>query len=328
MRVLVTGGAGFLGSHIAAKLVARGDDVVSLQRSAVTATSERMTAIAGDIASPEVMTEAAKGCDAVIHVAAKAGVWGSRESYERPNVLGTENVIAACLHNGVQKLIYTSTPSVVHTGGDIEGGDESLPYAEHFATHYPETKAVAERAVLRANGLALSTTALRPHLIWGPGDPHLCPRVVQRAKAGRLRLVDGGQKRVDAVYVDNAADAHINALDRLGPEAACAGRAYFITNDEPLLQRDLINGFLRAAGLPECTKSVSRGVASAAGGVLESLYKLVGATSEPPMTRFVAEQLATAHWYCIDAARRDLGYSPQVTMSIGFERLAASLAAT
>jgi nucleoside-diphosphate-sugar epimerase len=222
MRVLVTGGAGFLGSHIAAKLVARGDDVVSLQRSAVTATSERMTAIAGDIASPEVMTEAAKGCDAVIHVAAKAGVWGSRESYERPNVLGTENVIAACLHNGVQKLIYTSTPSVVHTGGDIEGGDESLPYAEHFATHYPETKAVAERAVLRANGLALSTTALRPHLIWGPGDPHLCPRVVQRAKAGRLRLVDGGQKRVDAVYVDNAADAHINALDRLGPEAGLA----------------------------------------------------------------------------------------------------------
>jgi nucleoside-diphosphate-sugar epimerase len=241
-------------------------------------------------------------------------------------------VLDACRARGIQTLVYTSTPSVVHTGGDIEGGTSALPYATHFETAYPETKAIAERMVLEANGTALaqggvlSTCALRPHLIWGPGDAHLLPRVLDRARSGRLRLVGGGAKLVDAVYVDNAADAHIAALDRLAPGAACAGRAYFVTNGEPWPQREVINGFLQAAGLPPCERSISMTAAYRVGAVLELVYRTFGITREPPMTRFVANQLGTAHWYDISDIQADLDWSPAVSMAEGMRRLREALA--
>lgn len=328
MRVLITGGGGFLGSAITRKLLQRGDDVVILNRGHY----EELTTLGaeevqGTLTDAAVVLDAAAHCDAVIHTAALAGVWGPAAEYEAINVLGTRHVLDACRALGITRLVYTSTPSVVHAGGDIEGGDASLPYPDHFETAYPETKARAERMVLEANGTnlptfgPLATVALRPHLIWGPGDPHLMPRVVARAKAGRLRLVDGGEKLIDAVYVDNAADAHICALDALAPEARCAGRAYFVSNDEPLPQRAFINGLLRANGLPPCTKTIGAGTAYAVGAVLEAAYRLVGARNEPPMTRFVANQLATAHWYDVSDTKADLGWTPVVSMAEGMRRL-------
>lgn len=332
MRVLVTGGGGFLGTAIVRALRGRGDEVVSVNRSAYPHI-EALGAVGvqGDIAEEGVITRAAEGCDAIVHVAAKAGVWGKHEAFYRANVQGTQAVLDACDALEIRTLVHTSTPSVIHSGGDVEGVDESAPIPEHFEAPYPETKAEAEKRVLHANGRALgahtlATCALRPHLIWGPGDTQLYPRVVERARRGRLRLVGDGSQRVDAVYVSNAADAHVLALDRLhkeGASAACAGRAYFITNDEPVPQRDVINGMLAAAGLPPCERFVSPKVAYLAGAVLESAFRLVGAKQEPPMTRFVAKQLATAHWYDISAAKRDLGYTPSVSMAEGFERLAA-----
>jgi 2-alkyl-3-oxoalkanoate reductase len=326
VRVLVTGGGGFVGGAIVDQLLARGDQVVSFARGdypALTAKGVRVER--GDLADPEAVHGAAKGCEAVFHVAALPGVWGPASLYESVNLKGTENVLAACAAHGVQRLVYTSTPSVVHSGEDVEGVDHTAPYAEHFLTHYPRTKAEAEKKVLAANSAGLHTVALRPHLIWGPGDNHLIPRVISRAQAGRLRLVGGGLKKVDASYIDNVADAHLAALDALtGPDAACAGKAYFVANDEPRPQREFINGFLEAAGLPACTKTISPGAAYAAGAVLETVFGMFGVKSEPPMTRFVARQLASAHWYDLTATRRDLGWAPRVSVDEGMRRLKAS----
>lgn len=323
-RVLVTGAGGFLGGAVADLALARGYLVRGLARGTYPALEARgIEMVRGDLGDPDTVRDAVRGCDAVLHVAALPGMWGKKADFVRTNVDGTQNVIDACLAHGVSRLVYTSTPSVVHGGGDVEGLDETAPYPTHFSAHYPATKAEAERRVLAANSPVLSTVALRPHLIWGPGDNHILPRLVQRARAGRLRLVGGGTKRIDATYVTNAAQAHLDALDRLAPGAACAGRPYFIAQGEPVEQRVLINALLATAGVPPVTRSVPAGVAFAAGAVLELTYTLLGLKGEPPMTRFVAEQLATAHFYNLDGARRDLGYSPAVTMSDGLQRLAA-----
>ncbi|MDJ0869593.1 MAG: NAD-dependent epimerase/dehydratase family protein [Myxococcota bacterium] len=318
MKALVTGGGGFLGGAIARRLVERGDLVRSLARGRYPELEDLgVETWRGDVADASAWARAAEGCDVVFHVAARVGGWGPRAEYWRTNVIGTDNAIEACRRHGVARLVFTSTPSVVHAGGDIEGADESLPYAERFEAAYPETKAEAERRVRAANDASLATVALRPHLVWGPGDRHLIPRLLARARAGRVRLVGREDKRVDATYVDNAADAHLLAADRLHPGAACAGRAYFIAQGEPRPASELVNAILEAAGLPPVTKRIPASVAWCVGALLELWYRLRGREDEPPLTRFAASQLSTAHWYALGAARRDLGYVPRVSTSQG-----------
>ncbi len=330
MKVLLTGGGGFLGSAIARRLRARGDEVHAIQRQHYPLLDELgVIQHQGDITNLAALGQAARGCDAIVHTAAKAGVWGSYASYHQPNVVGTQCVLQTCREQGIKTLVYTSSPSVVFSGRDEDGIDESAPYPTRYLTAYPQTKAQAEQLVLAANDDKLATTALRPHLIWGPGDPHLVPRVLARARAGRLRLLGKISKRVDSTYVDNAALAHVLALDRLheaGARAACAGKAYFISNGQPLPMADLLNRILAAGGLPPVTRTVPAGLAYAVGALLETLGQLTGRTEEPIMTRFVARQLSTAHWYDLSAARRDLGYQPEVSLDEGFARLAAALA--
>jgi nucleoside-diphosphate-sugar epimerase len=277
--------------------------------------------IRGDIADPEVVATAVAGCDVVFHVAAKAALWGPREEFERTNVVGTRNVLQACRRHGVAKLVYTSTPSVVHGGGDIEGADESLPYPSRFHADYPRTKAIAEREVLAASSPELATVALRPHLIWGPGDTQLTAQVVARRRAGTLRLVGDGSSLVDTTYIANAVDAHVLAEGRLAPGAACAGRVYFISNGEPRPLREMFNGILEAAGLDPIDRSVPAWLAWTLGAALEAAYRVLPLRGEPVMTRSIASHLATAHWYDISAARRDLGYEPRVSIDEGFRRL-------
>ena len=323
-HALVTGGGGFLGGAIVRKLVARGVRVTSFARGAYPALEGAgVRVVRGDLADADAVLRAAEGCDAVFHVAALPGVWGPYDRFFSANVLGTRNVLAACRTLGIPRLVYTSTPSVVHGGGDLEGVDHTAPYPEQFHAAYPETKAIAEREVLAADGPTLSTVALRPHLVWGPGDNHLMPRVVARARAGKLRLVGGGLAKVDTVYVDNAADAHLCALDRLAPGAECAGRAYFVTNEAPRPQKEIIDRMLAANGLPPCDRSISPGLAWFAGAVLEGVHTVFRRDGEPLMTRFVARQLATAHWYDTRATREHLGYTPAISLDEGFERLGA-----
>jgi nucleoside-diphosphate-sugar epimerase len=218
--------------------------------------------------------------------------------------------------------VYTSTPSVTFAGDDQVGIDESTPIAPVFLCHYPATKAHAERMVLEANGPELATVALRPHLIWGPGDPHLVPRVIAQARAGKLRIVGTGESLVDSTYIDNAAHAHLCAIERLAPGAPCAGKAYFISNGEPLPMAELLNRILTAADVPPVTRRVPAALAYAAGAVMECGHRLLRKSGEPRMTRFVARQLATAHWFTLDAARRDLGYAPIVSTDDGMRQLA------
>jgi nucleoside-diphosphate-sugar epimerase len=323
MKVLVTGGGGFLGGAIIDQLLTRGIEVRSISRGKYPALEAKgVECIQADLSDADAVTAATLGCEAVIHTAAKAGVWGDYQDYFDANVTGTRNVILACKAHAVPKLIYTSTPSVTFAGEDEDGVDESMPYAENFLCHYAATKAQAERDVLAANGGTLSTVALRPHLIWGPGDHHLVPRVIARAKAGKLKLVGNGKNHVDATYIDNAADAHVCALEVLGPVAACAGKAYYISNDEPVPMGDLLNQILKAGGLPPVTRSVPPGLAYVVGAGMEKVYGLLGKQEEPIMTRFVARQLATAHWFDISGAKRDLGYQPAVSMDEGMRRLA------
>ena len=326
MRVLVTGGGGFLGQAIVQRLIERGDHVRTLQRSpAAELVAQGVECIRGDVSDESTVQQAVADCQMVLHVAAKAGVWGRYEDYHRINVVGTENVVNACRKNGVSKLVYTSSPSVVFNGQDESGIDESAPYPADYLTHYPRTKALGEQCVIEANGTSLATVTLRPHLIWGPGDNHLIPRLIQRGRAGKLRQVGNGKNLVDATYIDNAAHAHLLAADRLEIGSPIAGKVYFISNGEPLPLWDLINRLLACAKVPPVTRGVSAQVAYAAGAALELFYKMTGRQDEPRMTRFVARQLATSHWFRLDAARRDLNYVPQVTVEEGLKRLANSL---
>lgn len=321
MNILVTGGGGFLGQAVVRRLVARGDQVSVINRSAY----PELEALGvrchrGDIADRAAVIAAAAGSDAVIHVAAKAGPGLYQPDFEAANVTGTANVLAACAEHDIGLLVHTSSPSVVHGGGDIENGDESLPYAEQFHAPYPETKARAERLVLAANGASLRSCALRPHLIWGPGDNQLVPRLVEKNRAGKLRL-PAPDKLIDTVYIDNAAEAHVLALDNLAGPGTAAGKAYFISNGEPLANGEIIARLLEAWGETPRIGRVPFGVAMAAAGTVEALWRLTRRRSDPPLSRFVVEHLATAHWYNIEAARRDLGYQPSVSIEEGLARL-------
>lgn len=331
MKVLVTGGGGFLGQALCRGLVERGHEVASFSRGhypELDAIGVRQ--FRGDLADAAAVSAAVRGHDAVFHNAAKAGSWGSRESYRLANVVGTDNVIAACRAHGVGRLVHTSTPSVTHRATHpVAGGTaEDVPYGEHLKAPYAATKLQAEQAVLAANDAALATVALRPRLIWGPGDRLLLPRIAERARAGRLRLVGDGDNLVDTTYIDNAAQAHFDAFEHLGPGAACAGRAYFISNGEPMPMRAILNALLAAVGAPPVEKSLPFPAAYAIGAICEAAWTQLPLRGEPPLTRFLAEQLATTHWYDMEPARRDFGYAPTVSIAEGLERLAASAAPT
>jgi nucleoside-diphosphate-sugar epimerase len=326
MNALVTGGGGFLGGAIVRMLMARGDRVRSLARGSYPALDALgVEQVRGDLADAAAVEAACRGCDIVFHVAAKAGVAGRYADYHRANVVGTENVLAACRKHGIRRLVFTGSPSVVFDGHDMEGVDESVPYPNQYHAAYPATKAQAERLVLAANGPALATVALRPHLIWGPGDNHLVPRILARGRAGKLRRIGRRETKIDSVYIDNAASAHLLAADRLQPGSPCAGRAYFISNGEPISTWDLVNGILAAGGLPPVTRSVPVWLAVAGGWVQERWYAAFRPDEEPPMTPFLARELATSHWFDLSAARRDLGYVPQVSVAEGLERLRKAL---
>jgi nucleoside-diphosphate-sugar epimerase len=324
---LVTGGAGFLGRRIVDRLLSQGRTVSVLGRTPAPDLEARgVRFVRAALEDAGAVRSACAGNEAVFHVAAKVGVWGRYSDFFGANVLGTRAVIEGCRAHGVRRLIHTSTPSVVYNGRDLAGADESLPLTTACPSPYPRTKAAAEAEVLAAHSRDLATVALRPHLIWGPGDPHLVPRILARARAGRLRIVGEGRNRVDMVHVENAADAHIGAEAALhAANSAAGGRAYFITNGEPVVLWDWINELLAGVGQPRVTRKMTLGAATAIGAVCEAAWGALHLPGEPPMTRFIASELARDHWFDISAARRDLGYAPRIAMAQGTAGLIAAL---
>ncbi|MGI2046417.1 2-alkyl-3-oxoalkanoate reductase [Shewanella oncorhynchi] len=351
-HAFVTGAGGFLGKAICLRLLAAGIKVTGFARGHYPELEALgVVMLQGDLVNKDLLQQAMQGCDIVFHVASKAGVWGDRDSYFCPNVKGAANVIAACKALKIDKLVYTSTPSVTFAGQDESGIDESTPYATRFLNHYAHSKAIAEKMMLDANQVgdmplenpdvtqvssqvttqatapyALKTVALRPHLIWGPGDPHLVPRVLSRGRLGKLKLVGREDKLVDTIYIDNAAYAHVlAALELCQAKPKCQGKAYFLSNDEPITMAEMINLILACDALPPVTKRVPQFVAYVVGAVLESVHYLLKKQEEPMMTRFVARQLSCSHYFDISAAKRDLGYRALVSINQGMARLKASL---
>jgi nucleoside-diphosphate-sugar epimerase len=324
MKILVTGGGGFLGRHIIARLLRDGHQVRSFQRTDHADLAQHgVEQVSGDIRNADALQVATRGMDVVIHTAAMAGVWGERKLYWDINYEGTLNLLKAMERNGLVNLVHCSTPSVVFNGSAFEGADESLPYGRNWLCDYAETKALAEEAALRwGREKGGRVIALRPHLIWGPGDPHLLPRVIERAKSGRLRRVGDLQNRVDVTRVENAAEAHVAALYALGKESAL-NRPYFISQGDPVNLWQWINSVLEAVGANPSHKQISFANAYRMGTVCEWLWRTLRLRSLPPMTRFVAVELAKSHWYSIAAAREQLGYYPErFPMREGIERYA------
>lgn len=327
-RALVTGGGGFLGRYIVEQLLERGDQVTVFARGHYPELG-RLGAqlIRGDLADLEAVKQACGGVNVVYHVAAKAGLWGPWDSFYRANVTSTENIINSCRENGVAKLVYTSSPSVIFDGSDQDGIDETTPYPTHYESPYPETKAIAEQLVIEANSDGLLTTSLRPHLIFGPRDNHLIPSLLAKARQGRVPQVGDGTNKVDLTYVEDAARAHLLAADALKPGSPVAGGIYFISQDEPVVLWPWIQDLLQQLDLPPVRIRIPLGMARAAGSVLASAYRSLNLRGEPPLTPFLASELAQNHYYDVSAAKRDFGYSPRFTMAAAKAKTVAWLKA-
>jgi 2-alkyl-3-oxoalkanoate reductase len=325
VKVFVTGGSSLIGAGVARALAERGDEVVTFQRSP----SARLqgvvgvTEVLGDVRDRDAVVAASAGCDGIVHVAAKVGVTGPWEDYRSINVRGTEHVITAAVMQGIGRLVHVSSPSVAHGGEPIVGGQADPPVFGRRRAWYPESKAIAEHTALGMVSGDLGVVAVRPHLVWGPGDTQLVGRIVERAAGGRLALVEGGRALVDTTYIDNAIDALVAALDAVHPGAACSGRAYVISNGEPRMIRELVEGICRAAEVPFAPRDVSLRVGRAVGAAVERVWPLLRRDDEPPLTQFLAEQLGTAHWFDPRPARDDLGWTPSVSIDEGLRRLGA-----
>lgn len=317
MKVLVTGATSMIGRHVIERLTARGDEVTCLQRSP--SGIDGIREIRGSITDFEVVQRAVEGQEGVIHVAAKVDIVGEFEEFVAINVEGTTNLVSAARGAGVQRFVYVSTPSVAHSGDSIVGGGAATADPDHTTGHYATTKAMAERLSLTASTEEMPIVAIRPHLVIGPGDTQLIGRVLERAEQGRLPLVGTGLALVDATWVDNAADALIAALDK-APELG--GRAFVVSNGEPRTVHELLARITAAAGVEWSPRVVPSKLAIAGGRLVEKIWERTGRQDEPPMTGFAAEQFSTAHWFDQRETREALDWEPQVSLAVGFERLA------
>ncbi len=323
-QALVTGGGGFLARYVVERLLQRGVAVRSLARGDYPELTELgVECVCGDLRKPDDVTAACKGCDVVFHVAAIAGMWGDYQLFHDVNVMGTDHVIAACRDQGVRKLVYTSSPSVVFSMGDLKGVDESHPYPDKFHSPYAKSKSIAERNVLAANDESLATCALRPHLIWGPRDTHILKLLIDRATAGKLAMIGAGDNVVDLTYVENAADAHLQAADALDVGSSVAGNAYFISDGAPVNLWIWIEDFLERMDLPPIRKSVSATLAMRLAFLLEGIHKCLPFLGEPRLTRFTVSNFSTSHYFDIGAARRDFDYAPNIDNEEGLKRTIA-----
>lgn len=317
-RVVVLGGSGFIGRALVQRLVGDGIETAVVARKAFPdAESLGVRFLSGDIGDTDFLKNSLAGYDTVFHLASKTGIWGDNEEYYRTNVTGTQNVLAACRANNIPVLVYASTPGVVYQKDDLCGVNERTPYAQEFLCDYTRSKAIAEKMVLEANSHALKTIALRPHLVWGPGDTNHIPHLLGQARCRQLTRVGDGHNLVDVTYIDNAVEAFVLAAKNLHGPASGAGKPYFISQGEPVNLWNWLNKFLRRLDIPIVEESISFRKAYMMGMFMEKFFPLARIKREPCMTRFLAVQLAKSHWFSIENANRDLGYFPKVSTAEG-----------
>lgn len=324
MKVVITGGGGFLGTEVCKMLVKQNHQVVSISRHVYPHLQNMgVRSLPIDLSQKNELEYALEGAEVVFHMAAIAKIWGKRKDFYQTNVIGTQNIIALCRKLGVSRLIYTSSPSVVFGNQDLCGVDESQNFPKRHYCDYAKTKSIAERLVLAANdGDKLCTVSLRPHLIWGPNDKHLIPRVIQGAKKKTLKIVGDGKNKVDVIFIENAATAHILAMEKLLPGSNLCGQSYFLGQEKPVILWDFINQILDRANISPIKKRVSPKVAYALGAAMEKTYSGLGLyKNDPPMTRFLAMQLSKSHYFSHAKAKRDLGDYIKVSLDEGLDRL-------
>ncbi len=322
MNVLVTGGGGFMGMALIKRLIAEGHKVTSFSRREYPLHwALGINSIQADIRDQDALEKACKNRDVVFHLAAKVGIWGPYDDYYTTNVTGTFNVVKACRKMGVQRIVFTSSSSVIFDGSDLDGVDESYPYPEKHGSHYSETKAMAERLIIEANSDTLKTISLRPHLVWGPYDAHLVPGILKRASSGRLRRIGDQEHFIDTTYIDNMIDAIMLGANALESKPEAAGRNFFITNGEPARVWDFVNSIIQIAGHAPVQKKIPERMAMFAAGFAEWSHRTFNVNSEPFMTRFAIKELCTNHWFDISAAKEILGYHPKVSYAEGFKHL-------
>lgn len=319
MIVLVTGASGFLGRAVASALGAAGHEVRTLQRRASGVAGAHD--VLGSIADASAVAQAVAGVDGVVHLAAKVSLTGDPAEFRAVNVDGTRALLDAAAAAGVGRFVQVSSPSVAHAGAALVGVGAEPASPGHARGDYARTKAEAELLALSRDGAAMPVVAIRPHLVWGPGDAQLTERIVDRARRGRLPLLNGGTALVDSTYVDNAASGIVAALHRAD---AAHGRAFVLTNGEPRPVGDLMAGMCIAAGVRPPRVSIPAGVGRVAGSLVERVWAVRPGADEPPMTRFLAEQLSTAHWFDQRPIREALDWAPSVSIDEGLARLAAS----
>ncbi|WIE67773.1 NAD-dependent epimerase/dehydratase family protein [Curtobacterium sp. MCLR17_054] len=325
MKVLVTGASGFLGQATAAAVRDAGPEVRTFQRrpSGVPGVQD----VAGTMTDNAAIARAVDGVEAVVHLAAKVSLAGDPADFARVNIEGTRSLLAAARAAGVGRFVFVSSPSVAHTGSSLVGADAGPAEPSRARGDYARTKAAAELLALDADAPDFAVVAVRPHLVWGPGDTQLVGRIVERARAGRLPLLDSGAALIDTLYVDNAATAMVAALERVRDDCV-HGNAYVVTNGEPRPVADLLAGICTASGVRPPQWHVPAAVARAAGSVVEAVWRVRPGEDEPPMTRFLAEQLSTAHWFDQRRTRSDLRWTPSVSIDQGLERLRAAAQAS
>ncbi len=320
MKVLVTGGGGFIGMSLIDALIKRKYEVSSFSRKTYAELEQKgVHQIVGDISNKENVMDACEGKGAVFHIAAKVKLWGKYNDFYSTNVMGTEHIIDACLANGIKYLVFTSSASVVFNGDNIEGSNESLPYPKHAVSNYTATKALAEQKVLAANNSSLQTISLRPHIVWGPGDNHIIPGILQRAKKGRLWQIGSNSKYISTTYISNYTDAQLLALDALINNKNIAGEAFFITNGEPIKLWDFINAILTANDYNVIDKQISKRIALVIAWIMETINKVTFSGKEPVLTRFAVKELCTSHWFDISKARNRLSYNPEISLKEGLK---------
>lgn len=324
-KILVTGAGGFLGLRLVKALRLQGHIVHTLQRQSypVLAGDDGIRNFIGSIENKNDLKIALDGVDVVFHVASKIGMWGDYQDFYRTNVLGTKNIIDMMKEQKIKYLVYTSTPSVVFDRGDIENGNENLPYPKSHLNYYGETKRLAEVEVLSAHDENFITAAIRPHLIFGPGDKQLIPRVIKAHRDGRLKIIGNGENLVDVSYIDNVVDAHLDLYHQmLRDSSKVNGKAYFIGQDQPVKLWDFTNTIMTGIGLKKLEKKIPTGVAYFIGACIEGIFKILNIKNiDPPMTRFVALQLGKSHYFSHQRALEDFNHRPKVSTEEGLKRL-------